>query len=116
MRNNKRFIKYFLITVITSFCLSTNFIYPQSENNQELKPEAKVKELKAVPVIEIPQKIEEAYTIIKEIEALKLPATQLQELDSNFQSLLKENDVFKKESTPEFFISLSTKKLEDYDK
>ena len=116
MRNKKRFIEYFLITIITSIFLSTSFIYSQNENAPQQKEEEKVEELKAIPVIEIPQKIEEAYTIIKEIEALKLPATPLKDLDSNFQSLLKENEPLKKESTPEYFQSLPTRKLEDYEK
>ncbi|MCK5457241.1 MAG: hypothetical protein KAI45_08955, partial [Melioribacteraceae bacterium] len=116
MRNKKRFLEYFLITIITSLFLSTSFIYSQNENIPQQKEEEKVEEPKAIPVIEIPQKIEEAYTTIKEIEALKLPATPLKDLDSNFQSLLEGNDALKKESTPEYFKSLPTRKLEDYEK
>ncbi|MEN8193274.1 MAG: mechanosensitive ion channel domain-containing protein, partial [Bacteroidota bacterium] len=105
---------FFLLFIFSIFNWNTS--YSQTEKEAEQPLEGKTEELTAVPVIEIPQKVEEAYTVLKELEALKIPATPLEELDKQFQKLLKENESLKKESTPEFFNSLPIKKIEDYEK
>ncbi len=83
--------------------------------NHKLKKK-KEEELKAVPVIEIPQKIEEAYVELKEIESLRSSEISVRKQAEDFQKLIDENKSLKKDSTPEILKPLPTRKLEDLDK
>ncbi|VAX29322.1 Potassium efflux system KefA protein / Small-conductance mechanosensitive channel, partial [hydrothermal vent metagenome] len=110
-----KIIKYVLKVLIFLSFLSTSSIYSQNEQQPQQTQEKKEEELKAVPVIEIPQKIEEAYVQLKEIESLKSSEIPVRKKIENFQKLVSENESFKKDSTPEYFKSLPTRKLEDFD-
>ena len=113
--NNIKASKYIFLILIISLFFSANTLYSQSDKQPAQVQEEKVEELKAVPVIEIPQRIENAYVILKEMQAQKIPSTPIDTLKKEFQKLLDENKELKKESTPEYFDALPIRKLEDYD-
>jgi len=107
--------KYILRLFIILFFFSINNIY--SQNTAEPQPkEEKKEELKAVPVIEIPQKIEQAYLALKEINSLITSDVPVKKQMEEFQKLIDENSSLKKDSQPEHLKPLPAKKLDDLDK
>ncbi len=63
--------KYTVKIIIILFFLSFNNIFSQDTKTPQTKEEGEIEEeLKAIPVIEIPQRIEEGYLTIKEIQSL----------------------------------------------
>ena len=106
--------KYILNLLIIASLITSNFIFSQNENTPQPKEEEKVEELKAIPVIEIPQQIEEAYTFIKEIESLQIPSKPIEKLEEEFKEILSRDSSLKVESTPEFIEELPARKLEDF--
>jgi len=79
---------------------------PESEKVEEI-------ELGLIPVVQIPQKIEELYVILKKINTVEIPAIGIDKLEEDFQTYLKDIELLKKESKKEAFENLTTKKLKD---
>lgn len=85
------------------------------EQGQKEEPTESIKKVNtAVPVIEIPQKIEEAYEFINGIESQQIPSKAIEELENDFQNILSSDSLLKVESTKEIIQELSSRKLDDY--
>lgn len=101
----------FLIFIVT---LLSTFIFAQNESGASLKNISKTIEFDKISIVEIPQKIEEVLVFITEINAIEIPATEIEKLEENFATFQKEIDPLRKESNHEKFKNTTTKKLKDY--
>lgn len=100
--------------VILLLILSLQTIIAQDlANNQESNNVAEI-EVGLIPVIQIPQKIDELYVFLKKINAVEIPSTEIDKLEENFINYLIHIEQLIKESTKEQFENVTTKKLKDY--
>ncbi|MCF6270678.1 MAG: mechanosensitive ion channel [Melioribacteraceae bacterium] len=107
--------KIFTLSIIIFFLIS----FPQTIIAQDNSPKIESQEVeeieyKPIAVIEIPQKIEEVSAFLKKINAVEIPATEIEKLKENFTTYLEEIEQLRKESTKEIFDNSTTKKLKDF--
>lgn len=107
--------KVFSLSIIISLFISFSSLQFAQDitpviNSQLLKEI----EYNSISVIEIPQKIEEVNTFLKNINAIEIPATEFEKSEENFNTFLTDIEQLKKESTQEIFKNTTTKKLKDY--
>ncbi len=103
-----------IIFFLLLFSIYQSDLFSQEKGQKEESTESTEKVITAVPVIEIPQKIEEAYVFIKEIESQQIPSKPIEELKEDFTEILRKDSLLKVESTKEFIQNLPSRKLEDY--
>lgn len=104
----KLFFWLFIILAQISTIISQEVIPPLAQNNDEQFIYVKI------PVIEIPQKIEEVYALLKRINDLELPATEIEKLEESFIKFVDEISQAKKETDLSQFENITIKKLKDY--
>lgn len=105
---------YIFNILFIAILFNNNILYSQTKDTPQQKEEEKVEELKAVPVIEIPQSIEKAYVYLNGIESKPFTSKPIDELQKELKSLLSRDSTLKTETKPKLVEEFSTKKLEDF--
>jgi len=100
--------------VILLLILSFQIIFAQDNPQNQQSEKVEEIELNLIPVVQVPQKIEELYVILKKINSVEIPAIKIDKLEEDFNTYLKDIEQLKKESTKEAFENVTTKKLKDY--
>lgn len=109
--------KFFLYSAILYAFLFLGLIVGQEKpietKTQQLQKVQEVK-FELIPIIEIPQKIDQVKTFLKKINSIEIPATELDNVEEDFKNLLENISHLEKESTKKIIKSTTSKKLEDY--
>lgn len=100
--------------VILLLILSFQTIIAQDLGNNQESKNAEEIEVGLIPVIQIPQKIDEIYVFLKKINKVEIPSNDINKLEESFNNYLIHIEQLKKESTKEQFENVTTKKLKDY--
>ncbi len=94
--------------------LSFNTVFAQNSPQEKQSYQVEEVELDLIPVIQIPQKIDELYVFLKKINAVEIPSTEINKLEESFNIFLENIEQLKKESTKDAFENITTKKLKDF--
>ncbi len=107
--------KLFFIPIISLLLfLSLNIVLAQNSTETNQPKDIDEVEIDLVPVIQIPQKIDEIYVFLKKINSVEIPSTKIIKLEENFSNFLENIEQLKKESTEDVFENTTTKKLKDF--
>ncbi len=102
-------IKIIIFFVLTLFSLSI----AQNNNNNE-NDKKNEQEFQVIPVIEIPQKIEQVYNFLGNINKIEIPSTDIDKTEKELNKLLKEIELLKKDTKEDRLKNITVKKLKDF--